>query len=86
MCIGWRTTGKRCGSFEPITDGLRLQAKGMLDSDERTAPTDEGDDHDDEGLVGATAMENGAGAGTKGRAADVAAVAPFFLAMHNNVA
>ena len=53
------------GRFEPVPDGPRPQAKGMFEGHQGKAPTDQGDDDDDEGLVGAAAMKEGPGAGAE---------------------
>jgi hypothetical protein len=46
----------------PVPDGLLLEPKGMLDGDERTAPTDQGNAPRDQRLRRATPMKDGAGA------------------------
>ena len=74
------------GCFEPVPDGLGLEAIGMLNGDERTAPTDQGDDADDQRLVRPAAIEGRASARAEGLGADVAAVAALLLAMHADVA
>jgi hypothetical protein len=76
----------QASSFHPVADGVRLEAKGVFDGDERTAPGDESDDHDDECLVSSAAMEDGAGAGAEGLPTDVAAVASLFLAVYTDIA
>ena len=76
----------RSGGFEPGADGLGLQAKGMFERDQGTAPTDEGDDHDDACLVGTAAMKDRAGAGAEGFVADMAVIALFLPTMDADVA
>jgi hypothetical protein len=78
--------GMLAGRFEPSADRLGLEAKGMFKGDQGTAPTDQRDDLDDACLGGAAAMKDRAGAGAKGLATDVTAVAPLLLTMHADVA
>ncbi len=78
--------GMHASSLKLVADRLRLTAKSMFDGDKRAAPTDERDNQDDECLVSAAAMEDGAGASAEGLAADGAAVAPFLLTMDADVA